>query len=149
MLVEGVLLVFRGSGSRGIRAGSRGAFFGLPRIRGRRVLFESIHGLVERGVDGYLLVLRCSGYHNNWEVMPDNVGILGGSGVLLRGVWFLLGRLFFVVGGGDGVLGFHFSGRFPSPEATPFFVAFLIYQKPALVADSLSLLPCLASLVGV
>jgi hypothetical protein len=105
--------------------------------------------LVEREVDGYLLVLRCSGYHNNWEVMPDNVGIVGGSGVLLQGIWFFLSRLFFVVGGGDRVLGFRFGGRFPSPEATPFFVAFLIYQKRTLVADSLSLLPCLASLVGV
>jgi hypothetical protein len=81
--------------------------------------------------------------------MPDNVGIVGGSRVLLRGLWSFLGRLFFVVGGGDGVLGFRFGGRFLSPEATPFFVAFLIYQKLVLVADSLSLLPCLASLAGV
>jgi hypothetical protein len=138
-----------GSGFRGIGAGSRGAFFGLPRIPGRRVLFGSIHGLVEREVDGYLLMLRCSSYHNNWEVMPDTMGVIGGSGVLLRGVWFFLGRLFFVVGGGDGVLSFRFGERFPSPEATTFFIAFLIYQKLALVADSLSLLPCLASLVGV
>jgi hypothetical protein len=57
--------------------------------------------------------------------------------------------LFFIVAGRDGVLGFHFSGRFPSPEATLFFVAFLIYQKLALIADSLSLLPRLASLAGV
>jgi hypothetical protein len=83
---QGVLLVLGGSGFWGIGAGSRGAIFRLPRIRGCRVLFGSIHGLVEQEVDCYLLMLRCSGYHNNWEVMPDNVGIVGGSGVLLLGI---------------------------------------------------------------
>jgi hypothetical protein len=57
--------------------------------------------------------------------------------------------LFFIIGGRDRILGSHFGGRFPSLEATPFFMAFLIYQKLALIADSLSLLPHLASLAGV
>jgi hypothetical protein len=57
--------------------------------------------------------------------------------------------LFFIIGGRDGVLSSYFGGRFPSPEAILFFMAFLIYQKLALIADLLSLLPYLASLLGV
>jgi hypothetical protein len=137
------------SGFQRIRVGSRGVFFSLPRIQGCRILFGSIHGLVEWEVDGYLLMLRCSSYHNNLEVIPDNVGIIAGSRVLLWGIWFPLSRLFFIIGGSDGILSSCFSGRFPSLEAILFFMAFLIYQKLTLVADLLSLLLCLASLVGV